>query len=159
MAKFQLKDVGINQFGGFTPYGNTTTLRATVEPNATGGIITVDGKVTPAVNDVLRIQSLPEGMVPHDLQLIVSTAFKAGVTCSLGIEYVDGVDDLAVPQDPAFFGSGLALSAVARIRTASTKPLIRLPKEVYLIMTFTGAANDQVARADVAVMGELMGPK
>ena len=39
MATIKKKFIGDKQFGGFTPYGNVTTIRATLQTNATGAAI------------------------------------------------------------------------------------------------------------------------
>ena len=39
MATIKKLGLGAQQFGGFTPYGNLTTIRAKLETSATGGAI------------------------------------------------------------------------------------------------------------------------
>jgi hypothetical protein len=87
----------------------------------------------------------------------VSDAFTALVTANLGFAYVDGVDSAAVPQSATYFGSGLVLNAVGRLRNATTNAPITLPKDAYLIATTAGAANAVVGVADVFVEGILTG--
>ena len=105
------------------------------------------------------MQTLPAGMLLEDAQVIVSTALTALVTGTLGFEYADGVDDTDVPQDAAYFGAGLVLSAAARLRNVVAKAPVKLPKEAYLTLTIAGAANAKAARLDVIVHGERIGPK
>lgn len=151
--------IGIQQFGGFTPYGNLTTLRASLSTNAAGAALDSNDTATPlAIGTVVRLQTLPEGFVLEDAQMIVSDAFSANMTASLGFAYVDGVDDANVPQDAAYFGTGLALSATARLRCATAKAPVKLPKPAYLILTTAGAANAVVGVLDVIVHGERRGP-
>lgn len=158
MATIKKKFIGDKQFGGFTPYGNVTTLRAILETNAAGAVINSDSQAGIAVGDVVILEKLPEGFLLEDAQVIVSTGMTATATGSLGFIYVDGVNDAEVPQDAAYFGAGLDAAAAARIRTASAKAPIRLAKEAYLVWTHAGAANAKASRIDVIVHGERLGP-
>ena len=158
MATIKKKFIGDKQFGGFTPYGNLTTLRATLLTNAIGAVIGADSAAAIAVGDVVVLEKLPEGFLLEDAQVIVSTGMTATATGSLGFIYADGKDSTEVPQDPAYFGAGLDGAAVARIRTASAKKPVRLAKEAFLVWTHAGAANAKAARIDVIVHGERMGP-
>lgn len=158
MATIKKKFIGDQQFGGFTPYGNLTTLRAVLETNAAGAVINSDSQAAIAVADVVVLQVLPEGFLLEDAQVIVSTGMTATATGSLGFIYTDGVDDAAVPQNAAYFGSGLDAAAAARLRTISAKAPVKLPKEAYLVWTHAGAANAKVSRLDVIVHGERIGP-
>ena len=158
MATIKKKFIGDKQFGGFTPYGNVTTLRATLETNAAGAVINSDSQAAVAVGDVVILEKLPEGFVLEDAQAIVSTAMTAASTGSLGFLYVDGIDSEDVPQDAAYFGAGLNAAAAARLRTTSAKAPVRLAKEAYLVWTHAGAANAKASRIDVIVHGERLGP-
>ena len=158
MATIKKKFIGDKQFGGFTPYGNLTTLRATLQTTAAGAVIDGDSTAALAIGDVVVLEKLPEGFVLEDAQLIVSTGMTASSTGSLGFLYADGVDSAAVPQDAAYFGAGLNAATAARIRTAGTKAPVRLAKEAYLVWTHAGAANAKASRIDVIVHGERMGP-
>lgn len=158
MATIKQKFIGDKQFGGFTPYGNVTTLRATLLTNAIGAVINADSQAAIAVGDVVVLQKLPEGFLLEDAQVIVSTGMTATATGSLGFIYCDGVDSTEVPQDAAYFGAGLDAAAAARIRTTSSKPPVRLAKEAFLVWTHAGAANAKAARIDVIVHGERLGP-
>lgn len=159
MATIKKKSMGEAQFGGFTPYGNVTALRATLLTNAAGVALNADAATALAINDKVYLQLLPEGFVLDDAQAVVSTAFTANVTGDLGFEYVDGVDNAEVPQDAAYFGAALVLSAAARLRATGTKAPVKLPKQAYLMLTIKGAANAKAARLDVVVTGERFGPK
>lgn len=158
MATIKKKFIGDKQFGGFTPYGNLTTLRATLQTTAAGAVIDGDSTAALAIGDVVVLEKLPEGFVLEDAQLIVSTGMTASATGSLGFLYADGVDSAAVPQDAAYFGAGLNAAAAARIRTAGAKAPVRLAKEAYLVWTHAGAANAKASRIDVIVHGERLGP-
>ena len=157
MATIKKKFIGDKQFGGFTPYGNLTTLRATLQTTAAGAVIDGDSTAALAIGDVVVLEKLPEGFVLEDAQLIVSTGMTASSTGSLGFLYADGVDSAAVPQDAAYFGAGLNAATAARIRTAGTKAPVRLAKEAYLVWTHAGAANAKASRIDVIVHGERLG--
>ena len=158
MATIKQKFIGDKQFGGFTPYGNVTTIRATLQTNATGAAINSDSAAAIAVGDVVVLEKLPEGFLLEDAQVIVSTGMTATATGSLGFIYADGVDSSDVPQDAAYFGAGLNAATAARIRTASTKAPVRLAKEAYLVWTQGVIANAKASRIDVIVHGERMGP-
>lgn len=158
MATIKKKFIGDKQFGGFAPYGNVTTIRATLQTNATGAAINSDSAAAIAVADVVVLEKLPEGFLLEDAQVIVSTPMTASATGSLGFIYADGVDSTDVPQDAAYFGTGLNAATAGRIRTAGTKAPVRLVKEAYLVWTQAGAANAKASRIDVIVHGERMGP-
>lgn len=154
MATITLKGIGINQFGGVQTEGNVTTLRATLKTNATGAAIDATSTAAIASGDKLILQSLPKGMLLEDAQVIVSTAMTASVTGSLGFEYADGVDSAVVPQDAAYFGTGLVLNATGRLRCATAKAPVVLEKTANLILTTAGAANAKVSQLDFIVHGE-----
>lgn len=158
MATIKKKFIGDKQFGGFTPYGNVTTIRATLQTNATGAAIHSDSAAAIGMADVVVLEKLPEGFLLEDAQVIVSTPMTASATGSLGFIYADGVDSTDVPQDAAYFGAGLNAATAGRIRTAGTKAPVRLAKEAYLVWTQAGAANAKASRIDVIVYGERMGP-
>lgn len=160
MATIKKLGMGRHQYGGFTPDGNLTTYRAQLVTLASGAAANSDTPATPlGVGDVVYLERLPQGMVLEDAQAIVSTALTALVTGSLGFVYVDGVDDATVPQDPAYFGAGMALNATGRIRATGAKAPVKLPKEAYLTLTIAGAANAKAGQVDFIVHGERMGPK
>ena len=158
MATIKKKFIGDKQFGGFTPYGNVTTIRATLQTNATGAAINSDSAAAIAVGDVVVLEKLPEGFLLEDAQVIVSTGMTATATGSLGFIYADGVDSTDVPQDADYFGTGLNAATAGRIRTSSTKAPVRLAKEAYLVWTQGVIANAKASRIDVIVHGERMGP-
>lgn len=159
MATVKKIAAGYQQFGGFTPYGNITTLRSNLETNASGAPINANSNAALAIADVVVLDCLPEGFLLEDAQVIVSTGMSASVTGSLGFIYSDGVDSTVVPQDAAYFGTGLNLATAARLRTTSSKAPVKLPKEAYLVLTLAGAANAKASRLDVIVHGERNGPK
>ncbi len=159
MATIKKKHIGDQQFGGFTPYGNITTLRASLRTNAAGAVINSDSTAAVAAGDVIVLDVLPEGFVLEDAQVIVSNPMSASVTGSLGFVYADGVDSADVPQDAAYFGAGLNLAAAARLRTASSKAPVKLAKPAYLVLTTAAAANAKESRLDFIVHGERLGPK
>ena len=145
-----------SQFGG-TPYGNRSVLQFKLETNSTGAFVDSDTATGIALGDVVRLGVLPAGFKIHDSQVIVSDAFTALVTTSLGFAYVDGVDSTAVPQSDAKFGTGLVLHTVGRLRNATTNAPFTLPKDAYLIATTAGANNAVVGVADVFIEGVLTG--
>lgn len=159
MATIKKQGLGRNQFGGFTPYGNLTTLRATLETLATGGAKDADSATALAIADVVVLEKLPQGFVLEDAQVIVSTPMTASVTGSLGFLYADGVDSAEVPQDAAYFGAGMNLNTAGRVRATGTKQPVKLAKEAYLVLTIAGAANAKASRVDFIVHGERLGPQ
>jgi len=144
------------QFGG-VPYGNKTVLDYNLTTNAIGAFADSDVATGIALGDVVRLGIIPAGFKVHDSQVIVSDAFTALVTASLGFAYVDGVDVAAVPQSANYFGAGLVLNAVGRLRNATTNAPVTFPKDVYLIATTAGAANAVVGVMDVMLEGVLTG--
>ena len=159
MATIKKKFIGDQQFGGFTPYGNVTTLRATLQTNAAGAAINSDSAAAIAAADVVILEKLPEGFLLEDAQVIVSVGMTATATGDLGFIYADGVDSAEVPQNAAYFGAGLDAAAVARLRTTSAKAPVKLPKDAYLVWTQKTVANAKAARLDFIVHGERMGPR
>lgn len=159
MATIKNKHIGDQQFGGFTPYGNLTTLRATLLTGATGAVINSDSTAAIAIGDKVILEKLPQGFVLEDAQVIVSTGMTATATGSLGFAYVDGVDSTDVPQDAAYFGAGLNAATAARLRMSTAKAPVKLAKEAYLVWTQEVAANAKAARIDFIVHGERMGPR
>ena len=158
MATVTINQHQKRQFGGFTPYGNVTTIRATLQTNATGAALNSDSAAAIGIGDVVVLEKLTEGFLLEDAQVIVSTTMTASSTGSLGFIYADGVDSTDVPQDAAYFGTGLNAATAGRIRTSSAKAPVRLAKEAYLVWTQAGAANAKASRIDVIVHGERMGP-
>lgn len=154
MANVKLKGIGINQFGGVECEGNLTTYRATLNTSAAGAAADSNSTAALAVGDKVVLNVLPAGMLLEDAQIIVSTAMTATVTGSLGFEYKDGVDSTDVPQDAAYFGAGIVLSATGRVRTASSKAPVTLAKEANLVLTMAGTTNAKASRVDFIVHGE-----
>jgi len=144
------------QFGGAAgAYGNVTALTFRLNTNAIGAAIGADSVAAIASGDKVVLGVLPAGMRLDDSMLIVSTAMSASVTGTLGFEYEDGVDSPAVPQDAAYFGTGLVLNAAARLRNATAKAPVVLPKPAKLILVTAGAANSKASQIDLLITGEL----
>lgn len=158
MATIKKKPNGYGQFGGFTPFGNSTTLLFSVATNATGAVIDSDSTAAVASGDVIDLGELPEGMRLDDAQILIKTGMTATVTGSLGFKYSDGVDVTAVPQDAAYFISAGDVATAGRLR-ANTGKLVTLPKPARLILTTGVAANAKASDIKVIVSGELIGPR
>ena len=158
MATIKRKTARDRQFGGFTPYGNVSTLMYLLKTNATGAVIDSDSTAAVASGDVIDLGELPEGMRLDDAQIIVTTGMTATVTGSLGFKYADGVDDASVPQDAAYFISAGNINTAGRVRATGSK-LVTLPKPARLILTTGGAANAKASDIKVIVSGELTGPR
>lgn len=158
MANIKKKDGRYGQFGGFSPFGNLTALTFILATNAAGAVLESDSTTAVKIGDVIDLGELPEGMRLEDAQVFVSTGMTALVTGSLGFKYSDGVNDAAVPQDPAHFISAGDLATAGRLRATGSK-LVTLPKPARLILTVAGAANAKVSDIKVIVHGELKGPR
>lgn len=159
MATVTINQYQNRQFGGFSPFGNVTALTYALATGATGAAINADDVSTPlASGTVVNLGQLPEGFRLDDASVFVTTGMTATITGSLGFAYVDGVDSTTVPQDAAYFGSGIDLAATGRKRASGSK-LVTLPKPAYLILTTAVAANAKASDIKVVVTGELTGPK
>lgn len=158
MATVTLKQVQKRQFGGFTPYGNVTALMFALATAANGAAVASDSSAALAAGDVVDLGPLPEGMRLDDASVFVTTGMTATITGSLGFKYEDGVDSTAVPQDAAYFGTGIDLAATGRKRATGSK-LVTLPKPARLILTTAVAANAKASDIKVLVTGELTGPR
>lgn len=160
MAKVTLSQYRNRQFGGAAgAYGNTTSLVFRLLTNAIGAAVGSDQATALVIGDVVDMGPLPAGLRLDDSQAIISDAFTASVTCSLGFAYEDGEDSAEVPQDAAYFGTGLSLAAAARLRNAVAKAPVVLPKPARLILTVAGANNAVAGQVDVLVQGELTGAR
>lgn len=157
MALVTVSQFRARQFGGVTPWGNRTTLPFTLETNASGAAINSDQSTGLAIADVVDLGPLPAGFRMDDSFAVISTGMSASVTAKLGFKYEDGIDSAAVPQDDAYFGTGLAMTTAARLRNATTKAVVTLPKPARLIMTMAGAANAKVSKTEIFIQGELLG--
>lgn len=142
---------------GITPYGNLTALHFVLETNATGAAINSNSATAIALGDTVRLGVLPAGFKLTDSQVVVQTGLTAAVTGKLGFAYADGVDVAATAQDDDYFGTGLVLSAAARLRNVTTNSAVTLPKDAYLTLTTAGAANAKAARVEVTVLGIVQG--
>lgn len=158
MATIKLSRFNVRQHGGAVPYGNATVLPFTLVTTATGAADSSDTTAAIGIGDVIDLGPLPEGFTLNDSQLVISTALTAAVTGSLGFKYEDGIDSADVPQDAAYFGAGIVMSSTARLRNASTKAIVKLPKPARLILTVAGAANTKVSKTDFLISGVLSGP-
>ena len=139
-----------NQLGS-TPWGNLNALHFILKAGANGGDLEADTNAPIAAGDKVRLGVIPAGSTLVESTAIVSTGLTATVKGDLGFEYVDGVDSVKVPQDAAYFGAALDLAAAARLRNATTKAPVTLPKDAYLVLTTSGAANAKAGRIDVVL--------
>lgn len=158
MATVTLKQVQKRQFGGFTPYGNVTSLMFALATAANGAAVAADYSAALAAGDVVDLGPLPEGFRLDDASVFVTTGMTAAITGSLGFKYEDGVDSTAVPQDAAYFGTAIDLATAGRKRATGSK-LVTLPKPARLILTTAVAANAKASDIKVLVTGELTGPR
>ena len=157
MANVTLKNLNLRQFGN-VPYGNVTNLVFPLATNAAGAAVNSDSAAAIGIGDVIDLGPLPEGLRLDDASVFVTTGMTATITGSLGFKYADGVDSAEVPQDAAYFGTGIDLAAAGRKRATGSK-LVTLPKPARLILTTAVAANAKVSDIKVLVSGEQVGPR
>ena len=138
--------------------GNAVALEFSLTTNAAGAAVNSTQATAIALGDKVRFGILPAGFRLRDAQVLVSDAFTALVTADIGFEYMDGVDDTAVPQDADYFGAAFTLHTAGRFPAKNTavRP-VTLPKDAWLILTTAGAANAAVGVLDVIVTGEHIG--
>ena len=158
MAKVSLKQFHNRQFGGFSPFGNMTSLGFGLTTNAAGAANEADSSAALADGDVVDLGPLPEGMRLEDASVFVVKAMTTAIKGKLGFVYEDGEDSDEVPQDDAYFGANMAMDAAARIR-ANGANLVTLPKPARLVLTISGADNAKESDVAVLVQGELTGPR
>lgn len=157
MATVTLKGAHKRQFGN-GPYGNLSVLTFALLTAATGGAVGADSSTALGVGDVVDLGPLPEGMRLDDASVLVKLGMTATITGSLGFKYEDGVDSAEVPQDAAYFGAGMNLATVGRVRATGSK-LVTLPKPARLILTTAVAANAKASEINVQVFGEQLGAR
>ena len=158
MATVKTKQYHLRQFGGVSPFGNLTSLTFSLSTNSTGVVENSDASTALAIGDVVDLGPLPEGFRLEDADVFVTTGMTATITGKLGFKYEDGVDSTAVPQDDAYFGTGIDLATAGRKRATGSK-LVTLPKPARLILTTAVAANAKASDIKVRVTGELTGPR
>ncbi len=150
-------EVMTNFYTVTSPYGNTTTVGYRLKANTGGVLANSDSTTAPQVGDVIDLGELLEGWFLTDAQVFITNGLSATVTGKLGFVYEDGVDDIDVPQDDAYFiAAGADLATNGRLRANGSK-LVVLPKPARLILTLAGAANAKAADIKVVVTGELTG--
>lgn len=158
MPKVSLNQYHNRQFGGFSPFGNVSSLAFELKTDATGAAMGADSSAPLAAGDVVDLGQLPEGMRLEDASVFVTTGMTATVKGKLGFIYEDGEDSPVVAQDDAYFGSAMAMDAAGRIRASGAK-LVTLPKPGRLVLTISGATNAKASDIAVLVRGELTGPR
>ena len=136
---------------GTTPWGNLNALHFILKTGANGGALDASSNAPLAIGDKVRLGVIPAGSTLVESLVIVSTGLTATLKGDLGFEYVDGVDVAKTPQDATYFGAALDLAVAARLRNATTKAPVTLPKDAYLVLTTSGAANAKAGRVDVVV--------
>jgi len=140
------------QFGN-TPFGNSSRLPFNFTTSSAGVAANTDLATAVQVADVVILGTLPAGFNLQDAQIIISDAFTAATTASIGFVYADGVDSTVVPQDATFFASALATSSTGVSRKTSVAAPVTLPKDANLILTIGGAAHASVGVMDIIVEG------
>jgi hypothetical protein len=160
MATISRKSVGTRLFGGSgAPYGDATHEYYKLETNASGAVVDSDSTAAVASGDVIRVGKLLAGFRLDDIKIIVETAWTATVVGKVGFLYADGVDDTGVPQNDAYFATGLTIATAGVYRAAvATAPVI-LAKDAWLTVTTGTAANAKASATHFIVSGVLQGPK
>ena len=153
MATVTTKDISNKPKLSGAPYGNVYREKYRFQTNASGVFADSDQTTAVVQNDVVRLGILPAGLEMHEALTIISDAFAASTTFSLGFLYTDGVDVTAIPQNAAYFGSSLAASSTGRIVATGVVAPVILPKDAYLVWTQTGADNSAAGIADILVTG------
>lgn len=151
MANITVAEDVHTRFTADAHYGNKTVVRIPYECNAAGVIVGSSKATAVAIADVVYLMKIPKGtMIGLGSRLIVSDAFTAATTLSLGFKYADGVDVAAFPENAAFFlAAGTATSAVAHlVATPAVRPGV-LSKDAYLILTVAGANYAAAGVADI----------
>ena len=147
----------LKNFGG-VPFGNarlqqfTLITAAGISVNASGAANT-DQATALQIADVVRLGIIPSGTTLFDIQAIISAAFSATTTASVGFAYVDGVDVAAVPQNAAYFTAALALNATGVSRKTSVTAPVTIPKDAYLTLTNQVAAQAGAGQVDIVLIG------
>lgn len=142
-------------FGG-VPFGNLSIAAFNLATKPNGAVIDSDSTTPPAVGDVIVLGVLSADSVLHDSQVVVSDAFTANMTGTLGFLYADGVDSAKVPQDASYFGT-FNMGATGRTRNSTTKAPVRLAKDALLVLTVGGAASASDGALSVSITAELLG--
>jgi hypothetical protein len=155
MATVTISSVHKRQFGN-SPYGNQSTFVFPLATLANGAVADSDSSTALAVDDVIDLGPLAEGLRLDDASVFVTTGLSASVKGSLGFVFEDGEDEPSVAQDPAYFGGNIDLATAGRTRATGRK-LVILPKPARLILTIGGAANTQQSELSILVTGELVG--
>lgn len=142
-------------FGG-VPFGNLSIAAFHLATKTNGVVINADSTTAPAIGDVIVLGTLAADSVLHDSQVIVSDAFTANMTGTLGFLYADGVDSTKVPQNAAYFGT-FNMGATGRTRNATANAPVRLAKDALLVLTIGGAASATDGVLNVSITAELLG--
>ena len=141
---------------GFRSAGNDTRLPFNL--TTASGVWTASDQATKIqIADVLYLGVIPAGFEIHDCLVIISAAFTASTTCSIGYKYVDGVD--ATPNEDAayFVPAGQALSSTAIFHKKGIKAPAKLTKAAFLTLTWAGAENAASGVLDIDVVGTYSG--
>lgn len=142
---------------GNTAYGNAQKLHFVLSTDSTGKVLGANTLAAFNKDDEVALGILPAGMRLHDSLANVTTPLSATTTMTIGFKYVDGIDDTNVPQDAAYFGAGLVVDTAGRLRNATTKPSVRLPKDAYLVVKLNVANNTKASRTEVTIDAAMEG--
>lgn len=158
MATYAKKSTTFQRVLTGAPYGDAVPLGPfRLETNASGVPLLSDATSALAISDIMRLGLLPAGTRLLDYIGVINDAFTAVSTFSLGFAYVDGVDSTAVPQDAAYFASGVSLASTGVVRKATTTLPVVLPKDAWLILTNAGANQAAAGIAEFVILGQAVG--
>lgn len=159
MATITLKrSAQSRQYGNIAPYGNVSVLAFAMATIANGSVVSADSTAAVGIGDVIDLGPLPEGMRLDGGTTLVNVGMTATITGKLGFKYEDGVDDANVPQDDAYFGTGITIATAGRYGSTNTK-LLTLPKPARLILTTAVAVNAKISDLKFLISGEMTGNK
>jgi hypothetical protein len=136
---------------GATPWGNAHGLQYSLVTATNGSVTSSDSTAAILAADTVRLGRIPAGSVLLDSMVVISNGMTATITGDLGFEYIDGVNSALVPQDLQYFGAALPLATAARLRNATTKAPVTLPKDAWLTLTTAVATNAKASRIDVVL--------
>lgn len=142
---------------GNTAYGNAAKIMFVLTTDTGGKLLGGNANTKLTIGTQVALGYLPQGMRLTDSQVKVTDATNASVTAKLGFVYPDGIDNTNVPQDAEYFGTGLVLSATARLRNATSKPSHVLPKAALAVLEIAGADVSEASRIEVLIEGTLEG--
>jgi len=119
---------------GATAFGNLAVLRYVLQTDSTGALVGGDSNTPLKSGDVVRLGVLPAGFRIFDSMSIVNNNMTGG-SAKVGFAYIDGIDDLRVPQNNGVFGNPIASNSHGKYRVGGSIASFALPKSAHIIFT------------------------